>query len=163
MLDFLAPKTKLKAFDIIEVDIENFQVFGISQINPYCRKPFENEVFTTLVNIANDSRDYGEKEGFVLTTFFSVKKCPVCKRKTLIPVEFKINALGSYLRNEEKYAYAQFFNSLHNFPSRARAYCNHCSSCFEVIIKNNDVWVKEAKKLKEKDLIEGEWHTYLVD
>ncbi len=163
MFDFLVPKTKLKAFDIFERNIEDFQVFGISQINPYCNIPLEDEIFVTMVNISNDSKDYSQKEGFVLTKFFSLKKCPECSKKALIPVELNLNFYPNYLRNEERFASPEFLSSRHNFPSQVRAYCNHCNSCFEAFVENKDSWVLEAKKLKEKDLIEGAWRTYLLD
>ena len=163
MLNFLIPKNRLRAFDVFEENIENFKVFGISQINPYCPEKYENEIFVTVVTVANDSKDYDEKEGLILSSYFTVRKCPRCKKVELIPVEMKINRSSSYLRNEEKIAYGNYDNSRYNFPTRIRAYCNHCSGCFDILIKNEDTWIKEAKKIKEKDLIGASWQEYRLD
>ena len=75
MLNFLTPKNKLQAWAIREVAIETFEVIGIGQINPYCTSQYENEIFITVVNFANDAKNYDEREGLILTKYFTVKKC----------------------------------------------------------------------------------------
>lgn len=163
MLDFLIPKTKVRAFDIMQVPLEEFQVIGISQINPYYKQKYDNELFITVVSIANESKEYDEKEGMILTTYFSARKCPKCKRVELIPVNIKINRNPNYLRNEEEAAYGDYHSSRKNFPTIVNAFCNHCSTGFEVLIRNDDLWIKEARKIKERDLITGVWEEYQFD
>ena len=70
MLDFLTPKTKVQAYTVNEIPIEHFEVIGIGQINPYCQTQYDNEIFVTVVNLANDSKNYDEKEGLILTKYF---------------------------------------------------------------------------------------------
>lgn len=165
MLDFMTPKTKLQAYTINEVPIEGFEVIGIGQINPYCINRYDNEIFITVVNFANESRSYDEKEGLVLTKYFTLKRCPKCKRTELIPVKIKINFDSVYRAHEEEIAFDAFeeYPSRRHQPSIADAFCNHCSTCFEMRIKSKDCWVKEAKKIKEKDLITGVWEEYCID
>jgi len=165
MLDFMTPKTKLRAYTIQRVPIEGFQITGIGQINPYCNLKFENEVFVTIVDITFDSRKYDEKEGMVLTKYFTVRRCPECKQIELIPVKLRINRDSGYLKHEEDIAFDDFEerSSRRYFPTVIEAYCNNCSSCFQIRIKNNDPWVKEALKLKERDLITGAWEEYYLD
>ncbi len=163
MLDFLTPKTKVRAFDIMQVPLDNFQVIGISQINPYCKVKYENDIFITVVSIANDSKEYDEKEGMILTTYFSVRKCPKCSRVELLPVNMRINRDSEYLKYEEEALKRDYHSSKKNFPTTVRAFCNHCSTGFFILIKNEDLWIKEAKKIKEKDLILRTWDEYQFD
>lgn len=165
MLNFLTPKNKLQAWAIRDVAIENFEIIGIGQINPYCNLQYENEIFLTVVNFANGAKNYDEKEGLILTKYFTVKKCPKCRKTELIPVKLKINLDEIYLRHEEEIAFDAFEEhpSRRHFPSIAEAFCNHCSTCFEVRIKSKDCWIKEAKKIKERDLITDSWEEYCID
>ena len=165
MFDFLTPKNKLQAWAIRDVAIENFEIIGIGQINPYCNSQYENEIFVTLVNFANDEKNYDEREGLLLTKYFTVKKCPRCKKNELVPVKLKINLDEIYLRHEEEIAYDAFEEhpSRRHFPSIAAAFCNNCSTCFEVRIKTKDCWVKEARKIKSKDLLTKSWVEYILD
>ncbi|MBE7708720.1 MAG: hypothetical protein E7Z88_08465 [Cyanobacteria bacterium SIG27] len=165
MFDFLTPKNKLQAWAIRDVAIESFEIIGIGQINPYCESQYENEIFLTVVNFANDARNYDEREGLILTKYFTVKKCPKCKKIELIPIKLKINLDETYLRHEEEIAYDAFEEhpSRRHFSSIAAAFCNHCSTCFEVRIKTKDCWVKEAKKIKERDLINSSWEEYCLE
>ena len=165
MLDFLVPKTKIQAYTVNEIPIEHFEVIGIGQINPYCRTQYDNEIFVTVVNLANDSKNYDEKEGLILTKYFTVRKCPRCKKNELIPVKMRINLDITYLKNEEEVAYDAFEEhpSRRHFPSSVDAYCNACNSCFEIRIKNKDLWIKQAKRIKEKELITHSWDEYNVD
>ena len=165
MLNFLTPKNKLQIWAIREVPIETFEVIGIGQINPYCNAQYENEIFLTVVNFANGSKNYDEREGLILTKYFTVKKCPKCKKTELIPIKIKINLDETYIRHEEEIAYDAFEEhpSRRHLPSMVEAFCNHCSTCFEARIKSKDCWVKEAKKIKERDLIVGSWEEYCLD
>ena len=165
MLNFLIPKTKLQAYTIREVPIELFEVIGVGQINPYCSSRFDNEIFITVVNFANDMKDYDEREGLVVSKYFTVKRCPKCKRLELIPVKIRINLDKTYIAHEEEIAYDAFEEhpSRRHFPSTVSAFCNHCSTCFETRIKSSDCWVKEAKKIKERDLINSAWEEFCVD
>lgn len=164
MLDFLTPKTKLQVYGIREVPIEMFDVLGIGQINPYCNNTFENEVFVTAVNLAYDFKRFDEKEGLILTKYFTVKKCPKCRKIELIPTKIRINLDSVYKAHEEEIAFDAFEEhpSKRHFPSMIEAYCNNCSTCFEMKIKSKDIWVKEAKKIKDKDLILP-WQEYYND
>lgn len=155
MLDFLIPKNKVRAYSIREIPIEHFEVIGIGQINPYCNLKYDNELFLTVINIAGDCKKYDEKEGIILSKQFTVRKCPECGALALVPTKIRIN-----LKNQE--APNQFEETIYNFPSYANAYCNSCSTCFEIRIKSSDLWVKEAKKVKEKELIGGLWEEYQV-
>ena len=163
MLNFIIPKTKVRFFDIIQLPLEELQVLGIGQINPYCREKYDNELFLTLVSIANESREYDEKEGIILTSYFTLRRCPKCKRVSLIPVNIKINRNPNYLRNEEEAAFGAYHTSKRNFPTTVRAFCNDCSTAFEILIKNEDLWIKEARKIKERELITGSWDEYRFD
>jgi len=165
MLDFLLPKTKIQAYGIREIPIEQFEVLGIGQINPYCNNQYDNEIFITVVNFANETRNYDEKEGLILTKFFTVRRCPKCKKTELILTRIKINMDSTYLAHEEEIAFDAYEEnpSRRHFASISEAYCNHCSSCFEIKIKSKDVWVKEAKKIKNKNLITGCWEEYCID
>ena len=165
MLNFLLPKSKVQTYDIQEIPIEHFEVLGIGQINPYCNLQYDNEIFITALSFANDSKNYDEREGLVLTKKFTVKKCPKCKKVELIPTKIKINLDSTYMCHEEEIAFDAFEEhpSRRHAPSVIEAYCNHCSSCFELRIKSKDSWVKEAKKIKERDLITGSWEEYCLD
>lgn len=163
MIDFLVPKNKIQYYNIQELPIETFEILGISQINPYCKNRSDKEAFVTLVTIANSSRDYDEKEALVLSSYFTIKKCPRCKKISLIPVKIRINQYSNYIKNEEKIAFGDYFASRYNFPTTIDAYCNTCSSCFEYLVKNKELWIKEAKKIKEKDIIGNQWETYKID
>ena len=165
MLNFLIPKTKLQAWSAKELPIELFEIIGIAQINPYCKTQLDNQVFFTLVNFSNDNKNYDEREGLVLSKYFTLKKCPKCKKIKLMPTKLKINMNATYIKHEEEIA----FDAFEEIPSRkhvssiAHAFCNHCSSCFELKIKLKDCWIKEAKKIKERDLITGCWEEYCLD
>ena len=165
MFDFMIPKTKLRAYNIKKVPIETFQIAGIGQINPYCSYKFENEIFVTIIDIAYDSNKYDEREGMVLTKSFIAKKCPECKQIELVPTRFRINRDVTYLKYEEEVAFDAFEEhpSRRHFPTTVEAYCNNCSSCFEIRMKNKDTWIKQALKLKDRDLISGAWEEYLAD
>ncbi len=163
MLDFIIPKTKVRAFDISQIPLEELQVIGISQINPYCKEKYENELFITVVSIANDSKEYDEREGLVLTNYFAERKCPKCRKVELLPVNIRINRNSNYIRNEQEAVLGNYHSSRKNFPTTVKAFCNHCSTGFEILIKNEDLWIKQARKLKEKDLITGVWDEYQFD
>ncbi len=165
MLNFLITKTKVKAHSIKEVPIDNFSIVGIGQINPYCNIKYENELFVTVVSIAFDSKKYEEKEAIVLTKYFTVRKCPRCKKTELIPVKMRINRDKIYLAHEEEIAFDAYEEhpSRRHFPTLVSAYCNHCSSCFQIKIKNKDLWIKEALKIKDRDIITSCWEEYYLD
>ena len=140
MFDFLIPKNKLQAYAVNEVPIEEFEIIGISQINPYCRTRYENEKFLTVVDFLYNSKNYDEKEGLVLSKYFILKRCPACKKLELTPVKMRINLYPDYLRHEEEVAWDAYSEvpSKTNTPSVVMAYCNACSACFEVRIKTKD-------------------------
>ena len=165
MLDFLTPKSKIQAYGLKELPIESFEILGVDQINPYCAFEYNNEIFFTLVTFANESRKFDEKEGLIIAQYFTVKRCPRCKQKELIPTKIKLNFDETYLKHEEEVAFDAFeeFPSRRHFPSTVEAYCKNCSTCFEMRIKSKDCWVKEAKKIKESDLITGAWEEYCLD
>ena len=165
MLNLLIPKTKIQAWIAKEIPIELFEVLGIGQINPYCKTQYENQVFITVVSFSNDSRNYDEREGLILTKYFTVKKCPKCKKNHLIPIKLKINLDSTYIKHEEEIAFDAFeeYPSRRHFPSIAHAFCNNCSTCFEMRIKLKDCWIKEAKRIKERDLITRSWEQYFLD
>lgn len=165
MLDFLIPKSKIQAYGLREVPIETFEIIGIDQVNPYCSFEYENDIFLTVVNFAFESRKFDEKEGLIVAQYFTVKRCPKCKQKELIPTKIKLNFDSTYLKHEEEIAFDAYeeFPSRRHFPSTVQAYCRNCSACFEMKIKSKDCWVKEAKKIKEYDLITKSWEEYDVD
>ncbi|MBR5303933.1 MAG: hypothetical protein IKU37_03800 [Candidatus Gastranaerophilales bacterium] len=165
MLNFLIPKTKVQAWSAKELPIELFEVIGVGQINPYCKTQFDNEIFITVINFSNDDKNYDEKEGLILSKYFTVKKCPKCKKIALIPTKLKINMDLTYIRHEEEIAFDAFEEhpSRRHLPSVAQAFCNNCSSCFELKIKLKDCWIKQAKKIKERDLLTGSWEEYCLD
>ena len=107
MFSFLIPKTKLQYHTFKELPLEELEIIGISQINPYYRTKYENEKFITVVDILNDSKKYDEKESLVLTNYFVSKRCPKCKKIELIPTKIRINQYREYLRNEEEVAWAR--------------------------------------------------------
>ena len=163
MLDFLMPKNKIRYYDVHELPIEAFEILGISQVNPYCNTKTDREIFVTVVTIANDSRNYDEKEALVLSSYFTLKRCPKCNNISLLPIRIKINQQSDYLKNEEKIAFGDYFNSRYYFPTVAEAYCSSCSSCFEYLVKNRELWIKEAKQIKEKHIIGNRWEAYKID
>lgn len=163
MFSFLLPKTQLQAYRMKEISINDFEIFGIGQINPYCNSRFNNEKFITIVNFANGFRGFDEKEGMVLTDYFTVKKCPRCKRIELVPTKIKINLSPDAYNDDVDIVYGNYQDIKYNYPSTVKAYCNSCNSCFEFNIKLKDTWVKQAKKLKERDLITGYWEEYELD
>ena len=165
MLNFLTPKNKLQAWATREIPIELFEVIGVGQINPYCNSQYDNEIFLTVVNFANDTNKYDEREGLILSRCFTVKKCPRCKKNELVPTKLKINLDQTYMKYEEEIAFDAFEEhpSRRHLPSVAEAFCNNCSTCFEIRIKMKDCWIKEAKKIKEKDLVTGCWQEYCLD
>ena len=77
----------------------------------------------------------------------------------------RINLDTIYLKNEEEVAFDAYEEhpSRRYFPTIVDAYCNSCNTCFEIRIKNKDLWIKEAKKIKEKELITRSWEAYNVD
>ena len=165
MLNFMIPKTKLRAYNIRKIPIEIFQIAGIGQINPYCNYKFENGTFITIINISYDSKKYDEKEGMILAKNFILRRCPECKQIELIPTRMKINRDSTYLKYAEEVAYDAFEEhpAKRHFPTTVEAFCNNCSSCFEIRMKNNDPWIKQALKLKDRDLIAGVWEEYYLD
>ncbi len=164
MFDFLIPKSKLQYHTYKEVPINEFEIIGITQINPYCHTKYDNEIFITVLDFLNESKKFDEREGLVLSKYFVLKRCPKCKKLELLPVKIKVNFYREYLRNEEEVAWDAYSEhpSKTNNPSVVWAYCNACNSCFEIRIKTKDYWVKQAKKLKEDDLITP-WDEYRVE
>lgn len=165
MLKLFDSKTKLQAYNIQQVSIEKFEIYGVGQVNPYCQNSFENDIFLTLVNFSNESKEFDEREGFVLSKYFTLRKCPRCKKIELVPSKIRINKDRIYLKHEEEIAFDAFEEIPHprRFPSTVQAYCTGCASCFEIRIKSSDLWIKEAKKVKEKDVVKGYWEEYQVD
>jgi len=163
MFSFLIPKTKIQAYDIAQIPIEKVEIFGITQINPNCHSTCDKEIFLTLVNLANTSRHYDEKEGFVVSEYFTVKKCPKCRKISLLPVYMKLNLSRDYLKNEEDFVMSATHYSKRTFSSKIHAFCSSCSSCFDILIEKNDCWVKEARKIKEYNLVMPSWSEYRVD
>lgn len=165
MFDFLIPKTKIKAWTLREVPIEKFEVVGIGQINPYCDARYDSGIFATVLSFANDSEKYDEREGLVLAKNFTVKKCPKCKKLKLIPTRININLNATYVKHEEEIVFNAFeeYPTRRHAPSLVEAFCNHCSACFEIKIKLKDCWVKEAKRIKERDLLSGSWEEYFLE
>jgi len=165
MFDFMKPKTMIRAYNIRKVPIENFQIAGIEQVNPYCNYKFDNELFVTIIDIAYDSKKYDEREGMILSKHFILRRCPECKQIKLIPTRFRINRDSIYLKYAEEVACDAFEEnpSKRHFPTTVEAYCSNCSSCFEIRMKNNDPWIKEALRLKDKDLISGMWEEYYIE
>ena len=160
MFSFLIPKTKIQAYDIAQVPIENFEILGVTQINPHCTSDYNKEIFLTLVNLANTSKHFDEKEGLIISEYFTVKKCPKCKKISLIPVYMKLNLSPDYLKNEEDFVLNVTHYSKKTFSSKIHAFCSSCSSCFDILIEKTDCWVKEAKKIKERELITSSWSEY---
>jgi len=153
MLSFLSPKTKIKYDYIKEIPIEDFEVIGIGQINPYFKRTnpqFQSENFVTVVNIFKDDKDCDEKEGLILSDYFTLRKCPNCGHIQLLPTRIRLN-----LNNVNKYR--------HEFNTMILAYCNSCSACYHLGVSKNDLWLKEAKKIKEKDLITKAWEKYCIE
>ena len=58
MLDFLISKNRVQTYNLIEVPLETFEVIGVGQINPYCSHKYDNEIYLTVIIIANDSKNY---------------------------------------------------------------------------------------------------------
>ena len=164
MFGFLIPKNKLQLHTMKEIPIEEFEIIGISQINPYCHAKYDNEKFITVVDILNSTKKCDEKEGLVLSDYFVLKRCPKCKKLALLPVKIRINLYHDYLRNEEEVAWDAYSEhpSKTNTPSEVHAYCNSCTACFEIRIKMKDYWIKQAKKLKDSNLI-APWEEYRVE
>ena len=165
MFDFLIPKSKVQSYRIREIPIENFEMLGVGQINPYCKEEFDQEIYITVVVFANEDKDFDEKEGLILTEYFSFRTCPKCKKKELIPMKIYSNLDLNYLKNEEEIAFDAYEEhpSFRHQPTNVQAYCNVCQSCFEMRVKNKDLWIKEAKKIKEKQLITSKWQEYRVN
>lgn len=166
MLNFLMPKNKIQLHTMREIPLESLEIMGVAQINPYYTySSEEKDIFLTVVSFAYGARDYDEKEGLVLAKYFTVKKCPKCKRVELIPVRMRINLDLIYQKHEEEIAYDAFEEnpSRRRFPTTVSAYCQCCSSCFEIRIKSSDCWIKEAKRIKEVDLVTKEWEEYNID
>ena len=165
MLDFLIPKTRIQAHNFQELPIETLQILGLNQVNPYCNIRFDTEIFFTIVSFSNEVKEYDEKEGIIESSFFTKRRCPKCKKIELFPVHIKINLDSTYLKHEEEIAFDAFEEhpSRRHFPTNAQAYCNNCGSCFDFRIKNKDIWIKESKKIKTKDLISKKWEEYQLD
>lgn len=163
MLDFLAPKTKVLAFNIRQVPIQTFEMLGIGQINPHYELDYQKEIPVTIVALAHFDRKCDEKEGMILSDIFTLRRCPKCKKVELYPTKMRLNFSRQYLQDEEDYDLREVYNSKYLFPSVVNAFCSHCNTCFEIHIKRNDTWVKEAKKIKEKDLISSCWEEYNLD
>ena len=164
MFGFLIPKTKLQYYNYKEIPIEELEIIGIAQINPYCKSKYDNEKFITVVDILNSAKKCDEKEGLVLSDYFVLKRCPKCKKVELVPTKIRINLYREYLRNEEEVAWDAYseYPSKTNTPSVVEAYCNACNTCFEIRIKSKDYWVKQTKKIKEENLITP-WEEYKVE
>lgn len=164
MFGFLIPKSKIQYHTLHEIPVHELEIIGISQINPYCSRKYDNEKFITVVDILNDSKKYDEKEALVLTDYFVLKRCPKCKRKELVPTKIRINMFRKYLRNEEEVAWDAYSEhpSKTNTPSVIEAYCNSCNTCYEIRIKSKDYWVKQVKKLKDENLITP-WEEYKTE
>ena len=164
MLNFLFPKTKVQMWNIVELPLEAFEMYGVAQINPYCQARYENNIYITMVDFMNESREYDERETLVLSKIFTLRKCPKCKRIELFPTKLKVNFDPKYLRYEEEVACDAYSElpSKTNTPSLAYAFCSACNSAFEIRIKAKDLWVKQAKKLKDKDLIVP-WEEYQIE
>ena len=145
-----------------QIPLENLEILGISQINELCKERFENEYTITRVTFLNETIKYDEREGLVLSDYFELRKCPKCKKSQLIATKMTINMFQEYLRYEERVAYNAYseYPSKTNTPTIVEAYCKDCHSAFEIRIKNKDLWIKQAKKLKSRDLI-GNWEEYL--
>lgn len=155
-------KSKILAYEINELPLEVFELIGVSQVNPYCTYRYENDIFFTLVNFAFEKKEFDEREGLVLAKYFSLRYCPKCKKLSLKPSKIKINCDREYKSNEQMFAYEEY-DEPYLAPSIAQGYCSNCSTCFEIKIKSSDLWVKEAKKIKEKDLITKYWEEYQID
>ena len=164
MFNLFAPKNKVLAHNIKEVPLESFEIIGIGQINPYYPERYENEKFITVLDFLNDSKDCDERESLVLTSYFALKRCPKCKQIELVPIKIRLNLNSTYKKYEEEVAYDAYSErpSRVNIPSVVNAYCNSCSSCFEIRIKSNDTWVKQAKKASKSALITP-WEEYSLD
>lgn len=164
MFSFLTPKIKLQSWSIFEMPLEALEIYGVAQINPYCQARYENNINITVVNLLNNSEEYDEKEGLVLSKYFAIKRCPKCKRVELFPTKLKINLDSTYLKYEEEVACDAYSDipSKTNTPSVAWAFCSSCNSGFEIRIKSKDIWVKQAKKLKDRDLIIP-WEEYQIE
>lgn len=164
MFSFLIPKNKIQSYVVNEIPVDELEIIGIAQINPYCTKKYDSEKFLTVVDILNSSKKFDEKEGLVLSKYFILKKCPKCKKTELIPTKLRINLYRDYLRNEEEVAWDAYseYPSKTNTPSIVEAYCGACNSCFQIRIKTKDYWIKQAKKIKDSDLITP-WEEYKVE
>ena len=164
MLNFLTPKSKLQMHTIKEIPVETLEVIGVSQINPYCGAKYENSVIFTVVNFANCDKNYDEKETIVLQTYFEKRRCPKCKKISLVPTKIRINFDPTYLKNEEEIAYDAYSEepSKVNSPSYALGYCSSCSNAFEIRLQSRDYWIRQAKKLKDANIVIP-WQEYQVD
>ncbi len=171
MLNLLLPKTKIQAYNLQSVPIEEFEIVGIGQINQACNQAYDGEILLTVVNFANECKNFDEREGVTFADYFTKRKCPKCKRDELLPTKIKVNLDNLYLKNEEKIANRTYkaYRAYKEYPmnrqrsSIIEAYCPECGSCFSIIIKSCDLWIKEAKKIKEKDLIGSSWDEYKID
>ncbi len=160
----LFSKTKLKAHNITEISPSSFEILGVGQINPYCKSDFESEISFTLVSLCFESKKFDERTALVLSTYFSLRKCPKCAKVELIPAKIRVNFNHIYLRNEEEIAFDAYEENppQEHFPTFALTYCSNCSRCFEIRLKSNDCWVKQAKKIKKKNIITNSWDEYLL-
>ena len=164
MFDFFMPKNKIKAHIIRDLDLKDLSILGISQINQQCKSVFEGNVLISVVTFINETIKYDEREALVLSDYFELRKCPKCNQVELFPTKLKINMYPEYLKNEESVAHDAYseYPSKINTPTLVEAYCKSCNSAFEIRIKNKDLWIKQAKKLKDTDII-GSWDEYLLD
>ena len=153
MFSFLSSKSKLRAYNILEVSPSSFDILGIGQVNPYCNLSFESDIYFTLVSLCFESRKYDERSAFVLSNYFTLKKCPKCKKIELVPSKLRINFNYIYLRNEEEIAFDAYEENPpeEHFPTTVEAYCRSCYSCFQIRLETKDSWVGQAKKIKKKN------------
>ena len=116
------------------------------------------------MDFLNESKDFDERESLVLTDYFTLTRCPKCKQIELVPTKIRINFNSTYKKYEEEVAYDAYSErpSRVNIPSVVSAYCNNCSSCFEIRIKSNDSWIKQAKKAKKEATIVP-WEEFGLD
>ena len=171
MINLLFSKTKIQAFDFHIVPAENFEIIGIGQINQACKSKYDGEILLTVINFANETKKFDEREGITFSDYFTRRKCLRCRREELLPTKIKINSDNFYLKNEEKIAnrsrayksYNEDPLSRRQRPSIIEAYCPECGSCFSIMIKSCDLWIREARKIKEKDLIGEAWDEYRFD
>ena len=164
MFDFIMSKSKVRAHNITEVSLTGFELMGVAQVNPYCESRYEGNIYLSVVDVLYDSQKYDEKEGLITSEYFTLRKCPKCKKIELFPAKLRLNMFPDYLRHEEEVAFDAYseYPSKINTPSVVNAFCKSCGACFEIRIKTSDLWVKEAKKIKMHELI-APWETFAIE